>query len=68
MNQDWSFLLGMTLEEAKAAAAEQGYCIRITRKNGNYGVITADYRTDRINVHVETRDGNVFVTHVTGAG
>ena len=46
-------LVGLTKEEAEAAAADAGYTVRVTIEDGQMFPMTMDYRTDRINIEVE---------------
>lgn len=48
-----NFLKGKTKEEAKALIKESGCCVRIAEENDIGGVGTADFRTDRINLHIK---------------
>jgi hypothetical protein len=45
-------LVGMTEAGAYAAAKEEGYYARVTRRNGHALIVTRDYRTDRVNLDV----------------
>ena len=46
-------LIGMTVEDAQAAAEEAGFAFRVTSTDGEGAAVTMDYRTDRINAEVE---------------
>lgn len=46
-------LIGLTKEEAKAKCEEAGFRIRVTRVDGEPGVIQASRCLDRYNVHLE---------------
>ncbi len=50
---DTSVLVGKTLEEASALAAENGFTIRPTRIDGESLFGTCDMNRSRINVEVE---------------
>lgn len=69
---DWSDLLLLTLDEATTKAERYGYKLRVTHWNKSPGVVTADYREDRLNVHVErnnpSHNTEWVVTKVTGVG
>jgi hypothetical protein len=49
---DLTALVGKTVEEARRIAEEKGYRFRITVEDGKSHIVTADYRTDRVNVEV----------------
>lgn len=55
-------VVGMLEDEARKASAEQGLVVRITARDGNHCIVTRDYRTDRVNVTVES--GVVVAVHV----
>lgn len=46
-------LVGMSVEDAEAAAADAGYEFRVVSVDGKPGAATSDYREDRINVDIE---------------
>jgi hypothetical protein len=46
-------LVGMVEAEARIAAAEEGVTVRIIARDGNYRVVTRDYREDRVNFKIE---------------
>lgn len=55
---DWSDLVGLTVGEAKAKAARYGIkAVRVIKQDGDFALGTADYRTDRVNVETEAKDG-----------
>jgi hypothetical protein len=60
---DEDFLL-MYYVMAKELAHDRGIKIRIYRLDGNPMIVTADYRTDRLNVYVD--DG--VITKIVGRG
>lgn len=39
--------------EAREAATADGYNVRITRRDAEYYVVTADYQPDRVNFEIE---------------
>lgn len=45
-------LVGMNIDEAEKLAASRGFTVRIIERDGEYFMITMDYRTDRIDVKV----------------
>lgn len=49
---DLTALVGQTVEEAQRLARAQGYKFRIIVQDGKSFFVTADYRTDRVNVEV----------------
>lgn len=55
-------LVGLTKEQAEAAAAKAGYTVRVTQEDGQMFPMTMDYRTNRINIEVE--DGVVTAASV----
>lgn len=61
---EFAFLLGMSVEQGRAALQSRELRLRVIRQDGQYGVVTADYRTDRVNVCV-VRDE---IYHVVGLG
>jgi hypothetical protein len=46
-------IVGKTLDQAKALCESAGMRLRITREDGEAKIVTMDYRTDRVNVHLE---------------
>jgi hypothetical protein len=48
-----SDLVGMNLKEGQAKAKSAGFSVRTTMRDGKSLIVTADYRTNRINVSVE---------------
>jgi hypothetical protein len=46
-------VIGKTVDEAKALCESANMRLRITRTDGVAHIVTMDYRTDRVNVHVE---------------
>lgn len=57
-------LLGKTEDEAKQVCENYGYKLRVTNKDGTSFIVTADYRTDRINVSVT----NGKISAINGIG
>ena len=51
-------LVGLSEEEAEAAATEQGWAFRVVRRDGEDLPTTMDLRPDRVNV--EVTDGDVI--------
>lgn len=51
-SEDFSYLVGLTVTEATAVAAEKGDRIRVRFMDGSALIGTSDYRLDRINVAV----------------
>jgi hypothetical protein len=45
-------LIGKTETRARDLVKAQGMTFRITMKDGSHYVITMDYRTDRVNIHL----------------
>ena len=63
--QDYSAMVGMTLEQAQNHAIGLGLrTVRVTTYNGQPMLGTADFRLDRLNVSVT----NDLVTSVSGLG
>jgi hypothetical protein len=54
-------LIGKTEKEAKDIANENGFLVRISSKDGEYYVLTRDYKLDRINLTLK----NLIVTSAT---
>jgi len=50
-------VIGLTEDEAQAAVEEQGWTLRVTRRDGEDLAATMDLRLDRVNVEVV--DGEV---------
>jgi hypothetical protein len=46
-------VVGKTVEEAEALCKSAGMRLRVTRTDGVAHIVTRDYRTDRVNVHLE---------------
>ena len=46
-------LLGLTEVEARIIILEAGYTPRVTKRNGDYFVITMDYQMSRVNLKIE---------------
>jgi hypothetical protein len=46
-------LLGATEAEAAASVAQAGGLLRVSNRDGKPMVCTRDYRTDRVNLHLE---------------
>jgi hypothetical protein len=46
-------LVGLEVAAAEAEAKQAGYRVRTARLDGKAQIVTQDYRTDRINLHVE---------------
>lgn len=57
-------IFGMTEAEASVAAKEEGFYMRVIRRDGHYVAVTRDFRDDRINVEVDDH----VVTGVKGIG
>ena len=55
-------VMGMTVEQAKGIYPTLRF--RVTRRNGEYCVVTMDYCTDRVNVSTN----NGIITAVTSIG
>lgn len=53
MNINTEVLIDKTLEEATNIITNNGYRLRIVKKDGVPFVITRDYRLDRINLELE---------------
>jgi hypothetical protein len=68
MDFDLNSLIGMTAEDADAFLAHRNMHVRVTHQNGQPGFVTADYRTDRINVRVQTIGQDFVITEVDGVG
>jgi len=49
---DLHALAGLTVEQARRQAEAQGYTFRIILQDGKSFVVTADLRSDRVNVEV----------------
>jgi hypothetical protein len=65
VQQDYSAMVGMTLEQAQNHAISLGLrTVRVTSYNGQPMLGTADFRLDRLNVGVD----NDLVTSVGGLG
>jgi hypothetical protein len=50
-------IVGLTPDEAEAAAADQGWTIRVVAQDGERFIVTEDYNTNRVNLVVQ--DGKV---------
>ena len=61
---DTNRLVGMKLTEAEALAGRFGCLVRVVRLDGEWQLVTDDYRTDRINVWVEDDS----ITHIDSLG
>lgn len=46
-------LVGLTMDEARQIVAQRPLAFRILTEDGESFPATADYRTDRVNVHVQ---------------
>jgi hypothetical protein len=46
-------VVGKTVDEAKQLCEQAGFQLRLTMEDGKAYICTRDYRTDRVNVHVE---------------
>lgn len=46
-------VLGLPADEAQKALVASGWRCRITRTDGRPHICTQDFRTDRVNLHVE---------------
>jgi hypothetical protein len=65
VQQDYSAMVGMTLEQAQNHATGLGLrTVRVTQYNGQAMLGTADFRLDRLNVSVT----NDIVSSVSGLG
>lgn len=54
MNDAWTDdIVGLVEDEARKAAAEEGFTVRITRRDGESFVVTRDLRADRVNFNIE---------------
>jgi hypothetical protein len=62
--EDFSWLLGLTFEDAKRELKSVGLDIRPKSVNNMASMITADFRTDRVNVATV----NGIITSVSGLG
>jgi hypothetical protein len=51
-------LVGLSEADAEAAATQQGWVLRVVRRDGEDLAATADFRPDRVNV--EVTDGEVM--------
>lgn len=49
--------LGLTEQQAKDLAKDNGFTVRVAGRDGECYALTMDYRTDRVNVYLE--DGTV---------
>jgi hypothetical protein len=49
---DLHALVGRPVEEARRSVETQGYAFRVVVEDGRSPYVTADYRTDRVNVEV----------------
>lgn len=47
-------ILGKSEKEAREKAHEAGYTTRIVSENGKFFPVTRDYRTDRINLYIQS--------------
>ena len=65
---DFEELVGLTLDEFTAAAAERGAETRVVMRDLVGLDTTEDFRTDRVNVEVETVDGVEMVTGIVSIG
>lgn len=68
MDFDPQSLIGITIEDADILVKKHGVRLRVTHKDGRPGIVTADWRTDRINVKVETVGPRVIITEISGVG
>ena len=50
-------IVGLTPDEAEAAAADQGWTVRVVAQDGERFIVTEDYNTNRVNLVVQ--DGKV---------
>lgn len=51
---DETAAIGMAVPEARDFFKANGYTVRVTRQDGENHIGTRDFRTDRVNVHVES--------------
>jgi hypothetical protein len=61
-------IVGESVEEATATLAEAGLTLRVLRRDGEDLQGTMDFDESRVNVAVETKDGNEVVTAVISNG
>ena len=55
---DWSDFAGLTVDEARAKGQPYGIkTVRVIAEDGVHGLVTADYRTDRLNVETAAKNG-----------
>ncbi len=45
--------LGKAEDEATVLAMDDGYLVRVTRRDDRYFIVTMDYRTDRVNFKID---------------
>lgn len=50
---DLENLIGKNKYDAQKIVESHGYIFRITSENGNYYMITCDFKTNRVNVKIE---------------
>ena len=58
---DLSHLIGMPEDNAIEQIVNAGYTCRIVNRDGNYFIVTRDYRLDRINLTIT----NGIITKIT---
>lgn len=62
---DFTDLLGLTFEVAEQIAKKRGVdYLRVTKKDGTYGLAAADYNEKRLNVWMD----NGLISHIAGLG
>jgi hypothetical protein len=60
--EELDILIGMTETEALNYCTQSGWELRVTKRDGHYGVGTRDMRHDRINVKLI--DGHVITADI----
>jgi hypothetical protein len=50
--EDFAEVIGLSEADAKKAFSENGWSMRVTRRDGQGCICTRDYRLDRVNVAV----------------
>jgi len=49
----FEYLKGKTYKEAQEICKEAKFTLRVVKEDGNYKIVTRDYRLDRINLELE---------------
>ena len=57
-------LIGLPIHQARSICADSGCTLRVQAQDGQRFIVTADYRTNRINVEVD--NGIISKTHGIG--